>query len=302
MSEHNDDNVVLQSGSTPSLGERLQEARQAKKYSVAEVATQLRLTKDIVIALETQQWEKLHGRTYARGYFASYVKYLGLPFDEMLAVFNLEYSVSEPSLNLYARGGEVVQSKATLWFSLIIGVALALTIWLAFQQWQLKQAELQAESATVEQFDDNFSSLEAESFLSTQLENDETSSLATEETPAISTDTMDDILATEILATEAGRAEEVESQLVVPESGTREQKIELSFNDECWVEITNSRSEVLISKVMHANESLTFESEAPLNILLGRASAVDILFNNEAVDLTPYIQGDVARLTLGVES
>jgi cytoskeleton protein RodZ len=118
----------------PNVGQRLREARESKNYSIAEVAAQLRLTKETVTALEQQQWEKLHGRAYARGYFASYVKFLGLDEEAMLVAFNFDYRANEPHLNQTSYNTN--NSKRFPWMAVIfISLALGIT-WFAYQQWQ----------------------------------------------------------------------------------------------------------------------------------------------------------------------
>ena len=59
--------------STPGIGHRLQQARERKKLTIAEAASQLRFTRATVIHLEQEEWDKLHSRTYARGYLLNYV-------------------------------------------------------------------------------------------------------------------------------------------------------------------------------------------------------------------------------------
>lgn len=309
MNEARDNDIVVAS-SSPSLGEQLRQARESKKYSIAEVAAQLRLTKDIVNYMETQQWDKLHGRTYARGYFASYVKFLGLPFDEMLAVFNLEYSVSEPSLNLLQTGREQ-EDKQFPWFMLALMVVVTLVIWLAFQQWQQTQVITPSPLSESEQTDteDNFSPSIVEP-LDTQpvtVEKMAPDAAKTAEQLGTSANNLDEIIATEAVTTAAGTIDTSTTSTLSSEQATEtpmieESTLQLSFTGECWVEVTNADSQVLVSKVMRADQSLLLKSDQPLNVLLGRAAAASLTFNNQSVDLSPYIDGDIARLTLGVES
>lgn len=309
MNEARDNDIVVAS-SSPSLGEQLRQARESKKYSIAEVAAQLRLTKDIVNYMETQQWDKLHGRTYARGYFASYVKFLGLPFDEMLAVFNLEYSVSEPSLNLLQTGREQ-EDKQFPWFMLALMVVVTLVIWLAFQQWQQTQVITPSPLSESEQTDteDNFSPSIVEP-LDTQpvtVEKMAPDAAKTAEQLGTSANNLDEIIATEAVTTAAGTVDTSTTSILSSEQATdtpmiEESTLQLSFTGECWVEVTNADSQVLVSKVMRADQSLLLKSDQPLNVLLGRAAAASLTFNNQSVDLSPYIDGDIARLTLGVES
>lgn len=311
MSEAHDDEIVVTT-SSPSVGERLQQAREAKKYSVSEVAAQLRLTKDIVTYMETQQWDKLNGRTYARGYFASYVKFLGLPFDEMLAVFNLEYTASEPSLNLMQRGRSQ-DEKHFPWFMLALIAIVMLVIWLAFQQWQQTQ-ELQQTSLTDDaeqtETDDTFSPsvvepLDAQPPVSsnTPLQSQPTAQTAAE--LGTSENNLDEITATEAMGTAAGPSQNEQNPAAGKSEGAlanEESTLQLSFSGECWLEVTNADSQVLVSKVMRAEQSILLKSDQPLNILLGRSDVATVIFNDQPVDLSPYTDGDVARLTLGAES
>ena len=78
---------------TTGIGLKLQQAREQKKLTIAEVATQLRFTRTTIDHLEQEDWAKLHSRTYARGYLLNYVKFLGLPSDEILTIFNEQYGV-----------------------------------------------------------------------------------------------------------------------------------------------------------------------------------------------------------------
>jgi len=305
MSEMHDEQIVK---SSPTLGERLRQAREAKKYSIAEVAAQLRLPKEIVSAMEAQQWDKLHGRTYARGYFASYVKFLGLPFDEMLAVFNLDYTSPEPALNLMPPSPDS-QPKPLPWLMLSVVAGLLLVIWLAFQQWQQTQA---IDAVALSETDNSFSESVVEP-LTPEMNPVDTD---TEELPLQAVvQSAEDLGMTEESLGEITAAEEIDTitieteQVSVTPQITDEQTateteavLKLSFSGECWVEVTNADSQVLVSKVMQAEQSLLLKSDQPLNILLGRAKVANVTFNNQSVDLTPYMSGDVARLTLGVES
>lgn len=78
---------------TVSLGERLRRTREEKKLTVEKVAADLRLTRETIVNLEAENWHKLYAKTYARGYFINYVKYLGLPQNVLTATFNFHYQV-----------------------------------------------------------------------------------------------------------------------------------------------------------------------------------------------------------------
>lgn len=314
MSEQQHEQVI-ESRSSSSLGEMLRQAREKKKYTIAEVAVQLRLPRDIVVALENQQWDMLKGRTYARGYFASYVKFLGLPHDEMLAVFNLEYSASEPALNLYQYGHNGNQ-KSFPWALLIFSVLVLVIGWFGYQQWKqtqtLAQTDFSTEQAKTndgfldsiveplqsEEFVDEAIPTEAQS-VTDDSEYDMTDSIGLTKDNVSDMNAIEDPSVYDDVTQDTEQLQNPISDETLTDSNST---LRLSFSGECWVEVSNANSQVLVSKVMRAQDSLELSSKQPLTLLLGRAEAATVFFNNKPVDLTPYTQGDVARLTLGTES
>jgi cytoskeleton protein RodZ len=318
MSEQQQEPVV--ETHSANLGEQLRQAREQKKYSIAEVAAQLRLTKDIVSHLENQQWDKLNGRIYARGYFASYVKFLGLPHDEMLAVFNLEYSASEPTLNLNQHRHGVNESPFP-WLMLFFVVIVLLVGWFAYQQWQTAQMVTQTSSddQTEEFAAEGSNFMEPVPATPTEIVVDEPAVVAEPLSTGSEYDSADELALAQNELSEPDAGESMLEQEVAVESEAETEQaviepeplaepeapastLKLSFSGECWVEVTNSESKVLVSKVMRAQDSLELSSELPLKLLLGRAEFATVIFNNQQVDLSPFTQGNVARLTLGVES
>lgn len=312
MSETHEEPVMT--STTPTLGERLRQAREAKKYTIAEVAAQLRLTKDIVSYLENQEWERLNGRTYARGYFASYVKFLGLPYDEMLAVFNLEYTVTEPAVNLRQQQ-HVSEESSFPWFMLALIAIVMLVAWLAYQQWQTTQLAQQnnavvSPQVSAETEQDSFADsivepVESDVTTGTQpIEALSDSASGSQAPEADNESDSSDIVELEENTAETDNSTEQINQTETQLSPDASQKMTLrmSFSAECWVEVTSDDAKVLVSQVMQADDSLELSTEDTLNILLGRANAATVFLNDEQVDLKPYTQGDVARLTLGVES
>ncbi len=138
MSDLHDEEIAIKEP-TVSVGEQLKLAREAKKMTVGEIAAQLRLTQETIINLEAEKWEKLHGRAYARGYFLSYVKFLGLPEHEMLAVFNLDYKTTD-SASTAPRMFEPKRARFP-WLQLILVIAVIAATWFAYQQWQRSQSD-----------------------------------------------------------------------------------------------------------------------------------------------------------------
>ena len=75
--------------------------------------------------------------------------------------------------------------------------------------------------------------------------------------------------------------------------------INLSLNAECWVDVVDATGKRLVFGSRQAGEQLNLRGVAPVRILLGNAAAATLSFNGEAIDLSGYPTGRVARLTLG---
>ncbi|MDT8310700.1 MAG: helix-turn-helix domain-containing protein, partial [Methylophaga sp.] len=124
-------NVVA---STPGIGYRLQQARELKKLSIADTASQLRFTRATVVHLEQEEWDKLHSRIYARGYLLSYVKFLGLPSDDMLSAFNAQYGDAERPNSLLVSKTLPVE-KPFPWLSSLLVLIVLIIGALIYQYW-----------------------------------------------------------------------------------------------------------------------------------------------------------------------
>ena len=120
-----------------SVGERLRLARESKKLSIVDVASQLMFTEKTIIHMEGEKWDKLYGRAYARGYFLSYVKILDMPQNEMLVAFNIEYE-SMPSNSMRPQFS-IGRNNYFLWLFILLIVIVILIMSFAYTQWKQSQ-------------------------------------------------------------------------------------------------------------------------------------------------------------------
>jgi len=75
--------------------------------------------------------------------------------------------------------------------------------------------------------------------------------------------------------------------------------LELSFVDDCWVEVKDLDGRLLYGDLNRAGSSLKLIGRAPFRLLLGYAPGVEMTFNNEEIDLVPSIRNNVANVTVG---
>ena len=72
------------------LGERFREAREARGISIGEASTATRILPRYLQAIEAGDVASLPGDVYARGFVRNYAQLLGLPAEEMVALYRQE--------------------------------------------------------------------------------------------------------------------------------------------------------------------------------------------------------------------
>ncbi|MGY5797369.1 RodZ domain-containing protein [Rheinheimera faecalis] len=90
-----------------------------------------------------------------------------------------------------------------------------------------------------------------------------------------------------------------ETQAAAAVDASANATINLSLNAECWVDVVDATGKRLVFGSRQAGEQLNLRGVAPVKVLLGNAAAATLSFNGEAIDLSGYPTGRVARLTLG---
>lgn len=290
------------------VGKRLRDTREANNISVIDAAAQLRVTRDAIHHLETQQWDKLHGRTYARGYFLSYVKFLGLPQDEMMAGFNLEFDEVENERHSHAPVQPLKPVRNSFpWLPASLLLAVLVVGWFGFQQWQASKSVAVDSEADTSDYP-MIEPLEPEETI------EHTSSIAPIPVMSAGELSFEDNSAAASITDDSTTAETAESAANITESVAATEVMEeaavesghktiiIGLAADCWVEVRDASQQVLISRVVRGGNTVELAGEAPLQVSLGQANAASIRFDGDIVDITQYTRGNVARFTLGAAS
>ena len=68
-------------------GQIIKAARETRQISMNEVAQRLLLSKQIITAIEEDNYSKISAKVYAEGYLKAYAQFLQIPVDTLLASF-----------------------------------------------------------------------------------------------------------------------------------------------------------------------------------------------------------------------
>src|SRR5579859_870500 len=72
-----------------TFGERLKRERELREVSLEEVSKATRISERFLQALENEDWAKLPGGVFGRGFVRSIARYLGLGEENLLAEYDL---------------------------------------------------------------------------------------------------------------------------------------------------------------------------------------------------------------------
>src|SRR5271165_874791 len=90
-----------------NFGERLKRERELREVSLKEITSATRIGPRFLEALENEDWEKLPGGVFNRGFVRSVTRYLGLDEESFLAEYDLAHgpavsSIPERPVNHFA--------------------------------------------------------------------------------------------------------------------------------------------------------------------------------------------------------
>lgn len=72
-----------------TFGERLKRERELREVSLEEVSTATRISSRFLEALENEDWKRLPGGVFGRGFVRSIARYLGLNEESLLGEYDL---------------------------------------------------------------------------------------------------------------------------------------------------------------------------------------------------------------------
>lgn len=269
--------MTSENASVLTAGQLLRRAREARELSLQQVALQLNLKTEQVAKLENDQLDGTL-ETFARGYVRAYGRLLKLPEAELMAAFGestgCQQSSAKPMRTFSNRTAKQATENRFMWLTYaIVGLLLVLL----FVWWW------QTDNMTV--FSDSNTPAVVEPTIST----------AAELVPESIQPTAAQI--TELLEQLAPEPEESippADSMPVPELD----QLDMRFNENCWVDVTDAEGNRIAYGTKQAGYIMQLSGKAPFVVTLGNPSVVTITFNQQAVDMSAFAAGRVAKFTI----
>ncbi|WP_104204496.1 RodZ domain-containing protein [Billgrantia saliphila] len=327
---HNIDAVDF--GTQASPGEQLRRERETQGLSREEVATALNLRPAVVAGLEEDSYDQVPVATYRRGYLRAYARLLGMDDRPVLQAYSERFATQEAEHRVTPVQVTRPPSRIGAWlFRLVTLLVIAGLIGLTLVWWQSRDGNEpptvdESGPVSVDTIDGNTTLVEEAPREEVEeamppLPEEGVDPISGEAPAAPTPSTEVDPTGAELIAamSEAESvtpepaeepAQPAESSDIVAEDEPQEpaeapatedrRVLELAFNEQSWTEIFDANDRRVFVGLQEPGTTATVEGEPPFRLTIGNASAVELSWAGESVDLGARAgANNVARFTLG---
>jgi cytoskeleton protein RodZ len=258
-------------------GQMLAQLRGERSLSVADVAQRLKYGVWQIEALEAEEYSKLPGGgTFVRGLVRSYAKLLDTDPQPILKGLEARYVPGEVSMDLRAKRVPFPEGgKRSTHAYLILSILVAVAVLGVLYEWRVGTLPWAKLAGNI------------------SLQQGPKMPPAAPQPAASPSPAPEKVTAPPVRDTPPSPA--VAKAVEEPRG---EGRIQLEFASDSWVEIRAKDGQMLMSQLNPAGTRKVVVGQPPLSLVIGNAAAVRLKYNDNPVDLKPYVQIEVARLTL----
>ncbi|MDX2322292.1 MAG: DUF4115 domain-containing protein [Moritella sp.] len=288
-----------------TAGQILQDARIASGISIQEVSNNIHLKLSVINNIEQSVCDKGISPTFMRGYIRCYARYLKISEDEVITAYDCQNVACEQQAELQSFSRrtklEAHDNRLMLVSYGIIGFML-----IAFLIWGLRGDDVDVvvpvPEAITTQASDPLESPDAE----TLIEPDSPSIVAErgefDNTLAPSAVVPTATLTLPVAVGQPAVSTPTVTNVVDNKPAIASQSLVLTFAGDCWVQIKDRNGKTLSTGVKHMGQTIELQGLAPLSIKLGAPEQVTMSYAGEAVDLSTFRQGRLAKFKLPFEA
>lgn len=295
-----------------SPGKLLLQARLQAGLTQEQVAKELYMTLYKVKALEADDYSRLNSDTFTRGYIRAYANLTKVDVVIVLAAYDdlMERLTPKETVHKQDKVASENNHRGAWQFLAVIGVFF-IALWL-ISVW----------------FFDNHS--DDEYVVSVTTSSSSSEAIVSDVSSSLTIGEMNKSDAAGVVASGSGSASSITalnaqvvasastsnvgstgatSSIAIAESVTAASsnsakkigldELNFSFREESWLEVSDSRGDVLATELQPAGSKLKLVGLAPFDVKLGNAPAVDVSLNGKKMDVIPLMGTNVLTLKIG---
>ena len=311
MTDENSDNATPEAAppadsAVPVLspGAMIRAARERARISVEDLASQIKLARPTLEALERDDFNQLLEPVYVHGYYRKCAKVLGLPEKELIDAYRSRAMPKQPAApsKLRLASGTELGSDNRLPVPMAIAAALLASFFCVFV-WNMLKTSQEPPSPIAVPVAPPMSPLPEPGAELALPPADGVVPLASD-VPATDPAASPAPAPVAATTTPAPDAAAVASPVPAPVAPTvastaPDGLATLSFSNTSWVRVDDSSGRTLLNGLLHAGDRQVLSGKLPFTVFLGNAPAVSVEFQGKAVDFAGLVTDNLtARFTL----
>lgn len=291
-----------------SVGHLLRKARAARNMSIEDVSRQLRLSVQQIEAIEKEDFEKIPGRTFLRGFIRNYANLVQLdpvPLLQLLPKSTQVISTYErtPFTNKQISFSTNRENPGNHSLTIVIILfVIILGAYFIFGDVSWNKNSETGFSSEEAKFESGTTSVEIQLPLSAKANSIDTAQInkATEinhsinslEKPGVEPDTKTET----ILAENKPIIQETKKTAAISSDSGH---LNFKFIADSWVKVIDGKGTPLFEQLKKGGSEQIITGKRPLSIVIGNASGVNLTYNDKEIDISSYKRQDgTARFTL----
>lgn len=279
------------------FGAQLARAREARGWSPADVAGQLKLSARQVEALEAEDLARLPGPVFVRGFIRNYARLVGLNPETLLAATDVRQIPTE-TITAPSEGVRLGGSSLGKWLLLPLLLLALFVLMVSGMYYWLRQGEsvllepLPPQPAAALPATPHTEPQEAVLRPAASPE----SELSPAQAP-VATQAAASALAPPPIDLAETAPPAVSAEPSVTQPVQRHAVLHFHVLEDAWIRV-DDRDGQRFAKLLRAGTSEQVRGNPPFRLVVGNAASVRLEYNQQPIDLKPFIGEKVARLTL----
>lgn len=268
------------SQAAPGPGDMLRMSRQARAMTIAEVAAALKMSPRQIEAIENEDFSRLPGATFIRGFVRNYARLLRIDADPLLAALAGRMEAPQPVLSAPAdEGVKMPMTGNRQGKGLVAATAVALTILVVALALYFDVIDVGG------------------SPMGRGVQQTQTASVQDKPERMQQPEPLP-MPAARAVSSLAGGSEAPGAPEQSPAQPDGMQILVFSFDGSSWVEVKDGAGRTIFSQMNAKGTTRRVEGRPPFHLVVGNASQVRLQYKEQPVDLRPHTRVEVARLTL----
>lgn len=311
-----DQEVKTEQAAIALPGHRLKARRDELKLSREEVAHHLHLDAQIVVALETDDYEKLPSPAYICGYLRSYARLLKLPEAEIVNAYSKGQQINAALIPenisfIPERKSSPIILKS-IWLMAIVVLIVAGAMWLV-NNLDVFSAAVKPVSRTIDVPVEVHPEVKADATaeaaasqihrpldIQQKIQEFNEQAVQNDQDQVTESGKLDDTESPPLLIDENGATPLVEADAQNTQA-TEEGDLRLVFSADSWTEVTDADGQRRVYRLVREGDDFTVKGTAPFVVLLGNADAVKVYYKGQEFNHQRYQRGDIAYFRIGLQ-